>query len=72
MIRGDNPLAAGLADVWLELHKTLTVLADPARARRVAIGVKPGDTTEFGEPESSGQVSANKPDNPDEPEAAAS
>jgi hypothetical protein len=72
VIRGDNPLAAGLADVWLELHKTLTVLADPARARRVAIGVKPGDTTEFGEPESSGQVSANKPDNPDEPEAAAS
>ena len=28
VIRGDHPAAAGLANVWLELRKTLTFLAD--------------------------------------------
>jgi len=30
VIRGDLPAAAGLANVWLELRKTLAALADPA------------------------------------------
>jgi ATP-dependent Clp protease ATP-binding subunit ClpC len=30
VIRGDYPAAAGLADVWEELRKTLTTLADTA------------------------------------------
>jgi hypothetical protein len=30
VIRGDNPHAAGLANVWLELRKTLTTLTNPA------------------------------------------
>ena len=36
VIRGDHPLAAGLADVWLELRETLATLAGgtPARPRR--------------------------------------
>jgi ATP-dependent Clp protease ATP-binding subunit ClpA len=38
VIRGDYPAAAGLANVWLELRKTLTFLADttpPARRTRI-------------------------------------
>ncbi len=38
VIRGDHPAAAGLANVWLELRKTLTFLADtapPARRTRI-------------------------------------
>jgi hypothetical protein len=30
VIRGDHPAAAGLANVWLELRKTLAFLADTA------------------------------------------
>ena len=42
VIRGDNPHAAGLANVWLELRKTLNTLADPAsRPRRTRIAVRP-------------------------------
>ena len=33
VIRGDLPAAAGLADVWLELRKTLNTIADPDGAR---------------------------------------
>jgi len=38
VIRGDHPAAAGLANVWLELRKTLAFLADttpPARRTRI-------------------------------------
>ena len=47
VIRGDNPHAAGLAKVWLELRKTLNTLADPsAQTRRVAVAVRPPDNPE--------------------------
>ena len=68
VIRGDLPQAAGLADVWLELRKTLRELADPvAYARRVAVAVKPGASTETAEPGDEGM-----PGEPDAPEAAGS
>jgi ATP-dependent Clp protease ATP-binding subunit ClpC len=41
VIRGDLPLAAGLANVWLELRKTLNTIADPAAGRPVKIAVRP-------------------------------
>ena len=51
VIRGDLPAAAGLADVWLELRKTLNTIADPtARARRVVIARKPPAGSESTEP----------------------
>jgi ATP-dependent Clp protease ATP-binding subunit ClpC len=62
VIRGDLPAAAGLADVWLELRKTLNTIAHPAaRARRVAIAVKPPGS------ESTGPTEESQPDEPDEP-----
>ena len=68
VIRGDLPQAAGLADVWLELRKTLRELADPvAYARRVAVAVKPSGSTEPAESTEEGM-----PDEPDAPEAASS
>jgi ATP-dependent Clp protease ATP-binding subunit ClpC len=61
VIRGDNPFAGGLADVWLELRKTLGTLANPVpRSRRVALAVKPPTPGK------------GNPDEPDEPESAAS
>jgi ATP-dependent Clp protease ATP-binding subunit ClpA len=71
VIRGDNPLAAGLADVWLELHRTLTTLTDPSRPRRVRIAMRHPDISEPAVPESAGPAE-KRPDNPDEPEAATS
>ena len=42
VIRGDNPHAAGLANVWLELRKTLNIIADPtSQPRRTRIAVRP-------------------------------
>ncbi len=43
VIRGDHPAAAGLANVWLELRKALSSLADtaPPPARRVRAEVPP-------------------------------
>jgi ATP-dependent Clp protease ATP-binding subunit ClpC len=39
VIRGDHPAAAGLANVWLELRKTLTFLADtPPSSHRISRG----------------------------------
>jgi ATP-dependent Clp protease ATP-binding subunit ClpA len=68
VIRGDNPHAAGLASVWLELRKTLNTLADPsARTRRVAVAAKPHDNPESAEP-----TGENGPEEPDEPQAASS
>jgi ATP-dependent Clp protease ATP-binding subunit ClpA len=68
VIRGDNPHAAGLAKVWLELHKTLKTLADPsAQTRRVAVAVSPPDNPESAEP-----TRENGPEEPDEPQAATS
>jgi ATP-dependent Clp protease ATP-binding subunit ClpC len=50
VIRGDNPYAAGLANVWLELRKTLNTIADPAAGRRVKIAVGPPTTPDPADP----------------------
>jgi ATP-dependent Clp protease ATP-binding subunit ClpC len=77
VIRGDDPLAAGLADVWLELHSTLNMLTDPTRPRRVRIATRSRVIAEFTEPESAapestGPAEETRPDDPGEPEAATS
>jgi len=43
VIRGDHPAAAGLANVWIELRKTLAFLADttPPSVRRTKIVARP-------------------------------
>jgi ATP-dependent Clp protease ATP-binding subunit ClpA len=65
VIRGDNPHAAGLANVWLELRKTLNTLADPsAQTRRVAVAARYADNPE--------PTEENGPEDPDEPQAATS
>jgi ATP-dependent Clp protease ATP-binding subunit ClpC len=64
VIRGDNLYAAGLADVWLELRKTLNRLADPAAGRRVKIAEGPQETPAPAEP--------IDPEEPGEPGEAAS
>jgi ATP-dependent Clp protease ATP-binding subunit ClpA len=64
VIRGDNPYAAGLANVWLELRKTLSTLADPAAGRRVVVAVKP--------PGSAGPAGESKPGEAGGAEAATS
>jgi ATP-dependent Clp protease ATP-binding subunit ClpA len=64
VIRGDLPLAAGLAGVWLELHRTLDMIANPAAGRTVkrARRVRPGEfVTAEGKPD----------DETDEPREAA-
>jgi ATP-dependent Clp protease ATP-binding subunit ClpA len=68
VIRGDLPAAAGLADVWLDLHTTLEIIAAPTAGRtaRRARKVRPG---ELGTPEPTAE---SNPDEPDEPEAASS
>jgi len=68
VIRGDLPAAAGLADVWLDLHTTLEIIAAPTAARtaRRARKVRPG---ELGTPEPAAE---SNPDEPDEPAAASS
>ena len=74
VIRGDHPAAAGLADVWLELHNTLATLAGGTpphpRGRRVRFvrNLRPGETfveTAGGEPET------DDPGNPGGPGEAA-
>ena len=68
VIRGDNPHAAGLANVWLELRKTLNTLADPsARTRRVVLAARPPGTTDPAEP-----TEQSEPEDPDAPAAACS
>jgi hypothetical protein len=68
VIRGDNPHAAGLANVWLELRTTLSTLADPAaQTRRVRLAVKPPAN-----PESAGPAEGTDPEDPDAPAAAGS
>jgi ATP-dependent Clp protease ATP-binding subunit ClpA len=66
VIRGDLPAAAGLADVWLDLHTTLEIIAAPTAGRTAkrARKVRPG---ELGTPEPAAE---SNPDEPDEPEAA--
>jgi ATP-dependent Clp protease ATP-binding subunit ClpA len=68
VIRGDLPAAAGLADVWLDLHTTLEIIAAPTAGRtaRRARRVRPG---ELGTAEPTAESS---PGEPDEPEAASS
>jgi ATP-dependent Clp protease ATP-binding subunit ClpC len=72
VIRGDNPHAAGLANVWLELRQTLNTLADPtSQTRRVRIAARPP----AGAPAPSEQPEQTNPDKPAEgtdPGAAAS
>jgi ATP-dependent Clp protease ATP-binding subunit ClpC len=62
-IRGDDPLAAGLADVWLELQRTLATLTDPRRVRftvRRPVTDDPGPALPAEE---------GKPDDPEDREA---
>jgi hypothetical protein len=67
VIRGDLPLAAGLADVWLDLQLSLEIIAAPEagrpvrRARRLRAG-------EFGT--GAPAEEAGPPADPDEPQAA--
>ncbi|MGH3297306.1 MAG: Clp protease N-terminal domain-containing protein [Trebonia sp.] len=69
VIRGDLPLAAGLADVWLQLHRTLDLIANPSagrparRGRRIVIAREPAFVEE---------AIPDAPDEPDEPGAATS
>ena len=69
VIRGDLPLAAGLADVWLELHRSLEIIATPeaGRTARRARRARPG---EFGTGAPAEETSP--PAEPDEPQAATS
>jgi ATP-dependent Clp protease ATP-binding subunit ClpA len=68
VIRGDNPYATNLANVWLELRKTLNTLADPAAGTpRARIALKPPGTTDPAEP-----TDENEPEEPDAPAAATS
>jgi ATP-dependent Clp protease ATP-binding subunit ClpA len=72
VIRGDLPLAAGLADVWLELHRSLEIIATPeaGRTARRARRARPG---EFGTGAPAEETSPPaEPDEPDEPQAATS
>jgi len=70
VIRGDLPVAAGLADVWVDLHTTLEIIAAPEarrttrRARRVVIAREAPGLAEEAIP--------TDPDEPDEPRAATS
>ncbi|MGH3247740.1 MAG: Clp protease N-terminal domain-containing protein [Trebonia sp.] len=66
VIRGDNPAAAGLANVWLELRKTLSALTDPsAEDRPVRFAVRPPGTPELAAP-----TGESAPGEPEAPEAA--
>jgi ATP-dependent Clp protease ATP-binding subunit ClpC len=71
VIRGDLPAAAGLADVWLDLHTTLEIIAAPTAGRtaRRARKVRPG---ELGTAEPTAESNPDEPDEPDEPAAASS
>ena len=64
VIHGGNPHAVGLANVWLELRKTLTTLADPAAARRVKVAVGPPAAPFTADPEPA------SPEDPEDPAAA--
>jgi ATP-dependent Clp protease ATP-binding subunit ClpC len=67
VIRGDNPYATNLANVWLELRKTLNTLADPAAGTpRAKIAIRPQASTESAEP------TEDEPEDPDTPAAATS
>src|SRR5487761_234193 len=67
VIRGDLPLAAGLADVWLELRRTLDTIANPAAGRRVVRARKLPGTPEA--PAPAEETTPDEPANPDEPRA---
>lgn len=47
VIRGDHPAAAGLANVWLELRKTLTFLADTTPPAQRTRTVRAAASTKF-------------------------
>jgi ATP-dependent Clp protease ATP-binding subunit ClpA len=60
VIRGDHPAAGGLANVWLELRRTLTFLADttpPAHRTRTV----PASTAKFGSARTSAAEPADTP-----------
>jgi ATP-dependent Clp protease ATP-binding subunit ClpC len=65
VIRGDLPAAAGLADVWLDLHTTLEIIAAPTAGRTAkrARKVRPAEL---------GTAGPTAESDPDEPEAASS
>jgi ATP-dependent Clp protease ATP-binding subunit ClpC len=69
VIRGDLPDAAGLADVWLDLHTTLEIIAAPEAGRTVrrARRVRPGELGTAAPAEET-----SPPAEPDEPQAATS
>jgi hypothetical protein len=69
VIRGDDVYAAGLANVWLELRKTLNKLADPTSGRQVKVAVRPPAEAGPAEIDPREVAEGGKPDNP---EAAAS
>ena len=62
VIRGDLPAAAGLANVWLELRKTLATIVDPAppagKPVRVAVG-PPASSPLPADPAEPGEASAD-------------
>jgi ATP-dependent Clp protease ATP-binding subunit ClpC len=66
VIRGDNPHAVGLANVWLELRNTLNTLTDPtSQTRRVRIAARPPADVPA-PPKPSEQPEQTNPDNPAE------
>ena len=69
VIRGDLPEAAGLADVWLDLHTALEIIAAPEAGRTVrrARRVRPGELGTAAPAEET-----SPPAEPDEPQAATS
>jgi ATP-dependent Clp protease ATP-binding subunit ClpA len=69
VIRGDDVHAAGLANVWLELRKTLNKLADPTSGRQVKLAARLPAGAGPAEIDPSEVAEEGKPDNP---EAAAS
>jgi ATP-dependent Clp protease ATP-binding subunit ClpA len=66
VIRGDSPYALNLANVWLELRKTLDTIVDPTpptRRTRVATGAP-------AEASPAGPTAESEPGEPDDPAAA--
>jgi len=71
VIRGDHPAAAGLANVWLELRKTLAFLADttpPAHRATHSRTVRAATTMKFSSTRTSAADSADTPAEESAPE----
>jgi ATP-dependent Clp protease ATP-binding subunit ClpC len=61
VIRGDHPAAAGLANVWLELRKTLAFLAETAPPARRTRTVRATASTKFSSTRTSTAEPADSP-----------